>query len=283
MNIGFSMQGQYNLPITQVIALLKKAGFSAVSPLWSPELDMQALADSVKEHGMIIQSLHAPHKGISQLWKPTDPATTPIYTNILNCLDACAQFHVPIMVIHGWQGLIYTFPAEPLDFRCFDSIVTHSKKVGVCIAFENLEGEEYLHALLERYTDCAHVGFCWDSGHDHCYPHKTDFLQDYGHRLIMTHINDNWGLRDPSGIPDGKDDLHLLPYDGNIVWEHAMYRLLQAPIQTTLNFELKIRSHSQAEADLLYLHLSAEEFFLAAGQRARCIADQYEAMIAKQS
>ena len=275
MDIGFSMQEQYDIPMTQVIALLKKAGFSAVSPLWSPELDMHALTRCVKNHSMMIQSLHAPHKGIALLWEPDAPSAADVHRRILRCLDACAQFQVPMMVIHGWQGLLYTFPAEPLDFRFFDSLVDYAQRLGVCIAFENLEGEEYLHALLTRYHNCPHVGFCWDSGHDHCYPHKTDFLQAYGHRLIMTHLNDNFGLRDPNGIPSGKDDLHFLPYDGNIDWEYALRRLQSAAKQSILNFEIKIRSHSQAEADLPYTHFSPEAFFFTAGQRARRIADQY--------
>ena len=276
IKLGFSLQTQYAIPAKQVIELLKINGFSAVSPLWSPGLDLDALLACVQEHGMTIQSLHAPHRGIPLLWQPDDPQSAETQDNIMGCIASCARYQIPIMVIHGWQGVIYTFPKEPLNFRFFDQMVDYARDLGVCIAFENIEGEEYLDGLMTRYRDQNHIGFCWDSGHDHCYPHTMDFLESFGDRLIMTHLNDNLGLRDPSGVPSGKDDLHFLPYDGNIDWNQAMNQLKDAAKQDILNFEFKTRSKSDAPSDLLYADLSPEAFFQAAGQRARQIAQLYE-------
>ena len=280
VDIGFSLQMQYACPLEQVIALLRDAGFSAVSPVWSPELPLDTLAASVQKHDMMIQSLHAPHGGLTYLWNSKEPLSAKAQQNIIGCIDACVRFQIPIAVVHGWQGLQYTFPGEPLDYSIFDRITDHAEQNGVCIAFENLEGEEYLESLMNRYCDRACIGFCWDSGHDHCYPHRLDFLKVFGQRLIMTHINDNLGLRDPNGVPTGNDDLHFLPYDGNIHWEHALGRLKALPKQKILNFEIKKRSTSNAPEDLIYDSLSPEAFFHLAGQRARKIADLYEQIIA---
>lgn len=274
-NIGFSLQGQYDRPVSEVIALLKKVGFSAVSPVWTPDLDLKLIAGCTGTQGMTIQSLHAPHKGIDLLWKPDTAAASEAQKNIIRSIDACARFQIPILVMHGWQGLLYTFPDKPLDFRFFDRIVPYAKQQGVSIAFENLEGEEYLAALMARYRNQPHIGFCWDSGHDHCYPHKTDFLKQYGDRLIMTHLNDNLGLRSAAGIPTGNDDLHFLPYDGNIDWDCTLSRLKNAPLQSILNFELKIRSTSTDPKDLIYVTLSLEQFLEKAATQARKIATQY--------
>lgn len=274
--IGFSLQPQYDLPIAHVISLLKDSGFSAVSPVWSPDCDLSALSACVRNHGMKIQSLHAPHKNISFLWQPDSPESTEVQANIFSCLDSCKAFDIPIMVLHGWQGLKYTFPTTPLDFRFFDKMVEYAEKQGITVAFENLEGEEYLEALMNRYSHLPHIGYCWDSGHDHCYPHKTDFLASYGHRLIMTHLNDNWGLRDPNGVPSGTDDLHFLPYDGNLDWDSAMDRLSKAAGQDMLNFEFKVRSKSTNPSDLIYTQMTLEQFIHTAGQRAKKIAKLYD-------
>lgn len=273
--IGFSLQAQYGLPMDRVIPLLKQAGFSAVSPVWTPELALSELAALANAQGMTLQSLHAPHKHIAMLWEPDSPLSAQVQGNMLRCIDDCARFGIPILVVHGWQGLSYTFPETPLDYRSFDRIVDRAQAQGVSIAFENLEGEEYLQALMDRYRDRPHVGFCWDSGHDHCYPHKLDFLKAFGSRLIMTHLNDNLGLRDPAGIPSGTDDLHLLPMDGNLDWELALGRLKNAPRQSILNFEFKTRSHSSDPRDLIYAGVPPEEFFAEAGRRARSIAEKY--------
>jgi sugar phosphate isomerase/epimerase len=268
VKIGFSLQSQYDCPNAQVIELLSDAGFSAVSPVWSPNLPLEEIAACVQKHNMTIQSLHAPHGGHSALWNSKDPLSAKAQKNITDCIDACARFQIPVMVVHGWQGLFYTFPKEPLDFSVFDRIVDYAGQKNVSVAFENLEGEEYLEALMTRYCDRSHVGYCWDSGHDHCYPHKLDFLESFGQRLIMTHLNDNLGLRNPDGTPTRDDDLHFLPYDGNIHWETALGRLKNLPKQEILNFELKKRSISNAPKDLIYEKLSAKEFFELAGKRA---------------
>jgi sugar phosphate isomerase/epimerase len=278
-NIGFSLQKQYDRPLTQVIPLLHRAGFCAVSPIWSPELDLAAVVACTKAERMAIQSVHAPHKGIPLLWEPEHPQAAAVQAHILRCLDDCARYQIPIMVLHGWQGLRYTFPKEPLDFRFFDRMVQYAQHRGVSVALENLEGEEYLEALMTRYRDLPHIGFCWDSGHDHCYPHRTDFLQAFGHRLIMTHLNDNLGVRNPSGIPSGDDDLHFLPYDGNLDWAHILGRLKDAPRQDILNFEFKTLSHSTAPRDLRYANMPLEAFLAEAGRRARDIAVQYAAVL----
>ena len=281
VKLGFSLQAEYDCPLEQVIALLKEAGFSAVSPVWSPKLPMAELDELTKRHNMIIQSLHAPHGGIDRLWQPADPICAQTKSNIFSTVDTCAEYGIPIMVMHGWQGLIYTFPTEPLDFCAFDSIVDYAEQKGVKIAFENLEGEEYLAALMDRYRGRAHVGYCWDSGHDHCYPHKTDFLDSYGHRLIMTHINDNLGYRTPEDFPTPIDDLHFLPYDGNIEWPSELARLKGMPRQEILNFELKKRSASKAEKDLIYNSITAAEYIRKAGERAHRVADIYERIISE--
>lgn len=277
VGIGFSLQKQYTLPMEQIVSMLKENGFSAVSPLWSPELDIAALSACVKAHKMVIQSIHSMHKSIELLWEPENEMALPVFQNILKSLDDCARFGVDILVIHSWQGLVYSFPKGALNFGLFDKIVRYAEKRDVAIAFENLEGEEYLDALMMRYLKQKNVGFCWDSGHDNCYPHQLDFLDKFGDRLIMTHLNDNFGLRDTEGIPSKNDDLHLLPFDGVIDWDQVLFKLQNASRQAVLNFEIKTLARSGAEGDLLYANLSLEKFIEKAGRRARLIAEKYAA------
>ena len=273
VSLGFSLQAKYDCPPVQAVEMLSDAGFSAISPVWSPELPLEDLTACTQKLGMTIQSVHAPHRGQPILWDPNDPLWETTQQQFLDCLDACARYDIPIAVLHGWQGLGYTFPETPLDFSAFDRIVDYAEGRKVSIAFENLEGEEYLAALMDRYRSRPHIGYCWDSGHDHCYPHKLDFLEAFGDRLIMTHIHDNLGTR---GVPTTLDDLHLLPGDGNIHWESNIRRLKTAPRQEILNFELKKLCKSPAAQDRIYADLSTRDYFCLAGKRARQIADLYE-------
>lgn len=279
VGIGFSLQAQYSLPITQVIPILCENGFSAVSPVWTPELDIRCLADCAKLHRMTIQSLHATHKDTPLLWEPENEKSQSVFQNIMKSIDDCSEFDIPILVVHGWQGFDYDFSHKSLNFGIFDKFVQRAEEKGISIAFENLEGEEFLCALMERYREKSNVGYCWDSGHDNCYPHETNFLEKFGERLIMTHLNDNFGLRDPEGVPTGDDDLHLIPYDGVIDWDKALLKLKKHPKQKILNFEIKTSSHSKAEEDLIYKNLSLSDFIAKVAKSARIIAEKYSQLI----
>ena len=272
--LGFSLESKYSLPTPQVIALLRQAGFSALSPVWTDFETLCVMAEQAKQQDMFLQSLHAPPKDIDRLWQPQRPESAAMQAAMLESLDACARLQIPTLVVHGWQGLEYSFPDTPLDFSFFDKLVATARQLGVAIAFENLEGEEYLAALLARYRGESHVGYCWDSGHDHCYPHKLDFLAQFGDRLMMTHLNDNMGFRGEGGKPVSRDDMHILPYDGIIDWPRQFQRLKAARPQDTLNFEIKTVSHRLPT----YPQWTLEQLIAEAGNRARRIAAGYSAL-----
>ena len=268
VDLGFSLQAQYDLSFSQAIVLLNNAGFSAVSPIWSPDLALETLATCVQKHNMTIQSLHAPHGGLAYLWNSKDPLSVQAQRNITDCIDACAQFQIPITVVHGWQGLIYTFPKEPLDFSVFDRIVDHADQKKVSIAFENLEGEEYLDALMAHFAGNDTVGFCWDSGHEMCYNHSQDLLAKYGDRLLCTHLNDNLGIKAYDGTITWLDDLHLLPFDGIADWTYNAKRLAKCNFRDVLTFELTVKSKPGRHDNDAYGQMPFERYVAEAYKRA---------------
>lgn len=277
--LGFSLQMQYALPALAVIPMVREAGFEALSPVWSGTAELHTIAEAARREGMALQSLHGPTRDVRMLWRRDPGEAASIKDAVLRSIDDCARFEIPILVMHGWRGFQNMVPQGELCFDHFDQIVSHARNLGIRIAFENLEGEGYLAALMERYRGEETVGYCWDSGHDHCYPHKLDFLDAFGDRLIMTHLNDNLGLRDPVGEPAADDDLHFLPGDGILDWEAQLRRLQRARKQEILNFELKVRSHSKVPEDLIYVDLPLEIYIWEAGKRARALAEQYSAIM----
>jgi sugar phosphate isomerase/epimerase len=93
-----------------------------------------------------------------------------------------------------------------------------------------------------------------------CYAPDRDFLKEYGSRLLMTHLNDNYGITDPAGKLQGTDDLHLIPYQGIGNWEQILKRLKGAKAQEILNFELKIRPKGDRCKVDLYSKMPLEEY-----------------------
>ena len=274
--IGFSLQNKYSAAMPDVLKLLCAVGFDAVSPLWQRGGDLAGTVDAALRCGLTLQSLHGPLRGLDKMWSRDTACSAPILEELLCAADDCAAYGFPLLVVHAWTGLDYTFRESSLFFGNFDRLVERAHRKGIRIAFENLEGPEYLAALLERYRDTETVGLCWDSGHELCYAPNRDFLKEYGHRLLMTHLNDNLGITHPEGRLQGTDDLHLLPYDGIAHWPTILHRLREAKQQEILNFELKIRPKGDRCTLDLYSKLPLEQYFFEAYTRAsRAVSGYY--------
>ena len=274
MKLGFSLESRYNLPMPQVMDLLADAGFAALSLPWERGDGLAEMVRLAKERNLTLQSLHGAIRGMPAMWSRDPAVAAPQLRDLLDSATDCAKYGIPILVVHPWNGVDYTFRQEDLFFDHFDAFMAHAESLGICVAFENLEGPEYLEALLERYSA---AGFCWDSGHERCYTPGRDFLQHYGHRLVMTHLNDNLGVTDPAGHLSGTDDLHLLPGDGTLDWDAALHRLKLAQPQEILNFELKIRPKGNRCKLDLYSPLPLPQYFRQAyAQASYAVSDYFE-------
>ena len=270
VKIGFSLQNSYVLPMVQALPLLRQTGFDAISPVWQADSQMEIIATTAAKCGLTLQSLHGQLRGIPYMWSREEAESSKIFSELMAGLYECDRYGFPIMVVHPWTGFDYDFDPLTAYYGNFDRLMEQADKLGIRIAFENLEGPEFLYALLGRYPQ---AGFCWDSGHQQCYDPDTDFLGKFGHRLIMTHLNDNFGITGTSLT--GDDDLHLIPGDGIADWQENVRRLQKAQAQEILNFELKIRPRGDRCVKDLYSHLPLEEFFRQAATQARAIADAY--------
>ena len=272
--IGFSLQSKYALPMNDVLHILKDLGLYAVSPVWTKDGALDTLVNTAVGYGLTLQSLHSPFEGLTGMWSRDEDHWGNIRRNLLKSVDDCAACNIPVLVVHTWGGIDYTFRKEDLHFGNFDALVDRACAKGVKIAFEHLEAPEYLEELMSRYQ-IPDVGFCWDSGHELCYTPQWDGLSKYGQRLIMTHLNDNLGITDPSGKLQGTDDLHLIPYHGIADWEETVQRLKAVRPQEVLNFELKIRPKGDRCTHDLYSKIPLEDYFAEAFHNAQKAVSDY--------
>lgn len=273
--IGISVGNNYSIPTTELVKILKRIGFDAVSPEWERNVDIDKIITSAKSCGLEIQSLHAPYLKAADLWSRDSAISEPALDELLDTIKDCKRHSVPIAVVHTWIGFEYEFDKNSLYFDNFEKLVEEAGKAGVKIAFENTEGDEYLFALMEHFSGCDTVGFCWDSGHELCYNHSADLLASFGDRLIMTHLNDNLGISRYDGKTYWTDDLHLLPYDGIADWDYNIDRLKKSNKLDILNFELVINSKPNRLENDIYGQMSIEQYFTEVYKRACRIAYRY--------
>ena len=274
--LGISVGNHYSLPTTDIITMLKKIGFEAVSPEWEPNVDLKAISETAKECNMTLQSLHAPFGGAAKMWSTDKKVSDPALAEIMASLEDCHRYGIPILVVHAWIGFDNIPQPTEEGLENFGKLVDKACEYGIKIAFENTEGDEHLFALMEHFKDNAAVGFCWDSGHELCYNHSEDLLQKYGDRLIMTHLNDNLGISRFDGKTYWTDDLHLLPFDGIADWNYNVERLKKSTIPEYLNFELNMTSKPERHENDCYAAMPYEQYFTEAYKRACRIAYQLQ-------
>lgn len=273
--IGISFAACYGLTVEETLKIIKNVGFDGISPVWSSEAELADVVGIAELLGLEVQSLHAPFGKAADMWSREENVLAPVKTELKKVIDACAKFHISVVVAHVWIGFDYKFDKNCLYYENFDEIVHYAKEHNVKIAFENTEGIEYLRALMDHFKGDETVGFCWDSGHEMCYNYSEDLLAEFGDRLIMTHLNDNLGISRFDGKIFWTDDLHLLPYDGIADWDYNIQRLRMARHQPILNFELNTTSKPNRHENDIYAGMDPVQYFTGAYMRACRIAYRY--------
>lgn len=269
---GISVSNSYGVPVPELVRLVGRTGFDAVSPEWEENDDFAETAEAARESGLAIQSLHGPFDVAAKMWSADTDDSEEAMRKLLLSLETCKQYSIPVMVVHVWMGFDNIPAPNSEGFENFGKLVKKAEEYGVKIAFENTEGDELLFALMEHFDGNGNVGFCWDSGHEMCYNHSMDLLARFGDRLIMTHLNDNLGISCFDGKTYWTDDLHLLPFDGIADWDYNVARMKKAKKQEYINFELNIRSKPNRHENDAYGEMPIERYFTEAYNRACRIA-----------
>ena len=256
------------LSVEEQIRLFHKTGFEAFFTDYRSAKDVAAYAALAKELGMEYQSIHAPFNKSDDMWHGDDKTAKIAVDELIECLHACADNGVPIMIAHTYIGFYDGRKPTEQGLENYGKVVKEAEKLGIKIAFENTEGEEYLAALMEHFKNNPFVGFCWDSGHEMCYNGSEDMLALYGDRLIATHLNDNLGVKDFGGRITWHDDLHLLPFDGIADWDNIAERLDKCGYDGILTFELNINSKPDRHENDVYGKMKIEEYVAESYKRA---------------
>jgi len=274
------------IPIEDQIRLIANTGFEAIFTSWDHGVPVNEYKKIADECGVEYQSIHAPfHKAadVSKMWLHGEAGKI-ASGELCRCLEICSENEIGIMVSHVYIGFKYELPNEEtarIGLQNFGTVVRRAEKLGVKVAFENTEGEEFLDILMKGFKNEPCAGFCLDTGHEQCYNRGVDMLALYGDRLIATHINDNLGISSYDGVTAPRDDLHLLPFDGIIDWSDMAKRLDDCGFNGTMTFEVKKNSHAGRHNNDVYSLLTPEMYIAEAYKRACRLASMRKIKQAK--
>lgn len=131
---------------------------------------------------------------------------------------------------------------QMLDYnlKIYGPILELASSLGVGLAFENMAdvdggrrsgvyGAE-LCDIVKTFND-PYVGICWDFGHgNRVFKNQIPQIKEIAPYLKATHVDDNVG----------KDDLHTMPFFGNVDWRKIMPLLSEIGYDGCFNFELAV-------------------------------------------
>lgn len=264
--ICLGISDSFDCEVFDQIGKFSEAGFSGFFTDWTDGTDVKKIKTFADEIGMLYQSIHAPFNIMSDIWHEGEVGERAAGV-LADCLRDCAKNGIELMVAHAFIGFDDHNPT-PEGIENFSKVVIEAEKLGVKIALENTEGEEYLMALMEVFSGSRAVGFCFDSGHELCYGGGRDMLELYGDRLFATHLNDNLGISSRDGHITWTDDLHLLPFDGIADWDGIAERLVKCGFDGPLTFELLRDSKPNRHDNDKYKRMPIDEYIAEAYARA---------------
>ena len=265
--LGINVLSGEGVPVIEQMEMIRGVGWDACFTGWEPE-HTEAWANAAARLGLVYQSIHSPFGGVARLWREGEEGRAET-ERLIACVNDCARFDIPVMVIHPFIGFRDHTPT-PVGLENYARVAEAADRAGVKLGFENVEGEEYLAALMERFWDAPCCGFCFDTGHEMCYNGGKDMLALYGEKLCHTHCNDNLGVAaDFEAAEPWYHDLHLTMGDGIVDWKGVMARIDATPYEGPLMCELTRADKPGRQTHAGYRALPLEDFYAFALNRAR--------------
>jgi L-ribulose-5-phosphate 3-epimerase len=269
MNTAICTGFDYEIPFETTMAMIREAGFRVVALGARPEHSGYATAAgraTIRRltTGMAIDSVHAPFPEGDRLFSLDESERRESVHRCEIAVEAAAELACPIVVIHLIQP--YDIPHGKERDRMIDqgrrsvaALAACCETRGVKLALENGQRADYDEVVAAFLTefDVPHVGFCYDSGHEHVQGACFRLLERFGDRLLTFHLHDNNG-----------SDIHLLPYEGTIPWDRFGPTLRGFSYRGNLLLEADIR-HSQFQnpAEFLAQAKARAEALLAGDRR----------------
>ena len=241
--------------------IIKDTGFDCFFTEHDDMKTVSEIREKADKLALDFEFIHAPFSGCNKMWQ-TGEEYLPLFNSIKSCIDSASANKVRTIILHvssGWTPP----PVNDLGLSRFDELVAYAADKNVNVAFENLRKLGNLACLMDRYESTKNVGFCLDCGHEHCYTETVPFMDLFGKRLLCTHIHDNFGRTKNA---NSWDDLHYLPFDGEIDYAKLIRKLDEYAYQGSLMLEV-FNDRKQE-----YAEMSAEAFIQTAFQRIKKIS-----------
>jgi len=201
------------------------------------------LHEWLADAGLELASVHAPvaervvggrSEGVFSLASPDRAARERALAEAERALHIARRIPFRALVVH--LGLLR--PAEnsrDAARRSIDALHDMADPLGVTVALEVIRNELSRPGSLTHFVEDAlerpGVGICLDVGHAHLEGELADDIETVSEHLAAIDLHDN----------GGRNDDHLVPFEGAIDWPGALTAIQKVGYDDTLMFELAQR------------------------------------------
>jgi sugar phosphate isomerase/epimerase len=237
MNPGIHAWFGFDLPYRKRLHAIRRHGFDAVMFFLFEDASVFEAVKGAKEAHLNVLNAHLPYRNINSLWENT-PAGDEYMSILLSLIGDAGVAGIDTLVIHPSDGDHPPLPSAVGTER-FRRLTEAAAKRDIVLALENVRVREHFDHLLTKISD-RHLQVCYDAGHHHCSSDDREILLRYKGRIRAVHLHDN----------DGKEDQHLIPFQGTIDWSREMRLLRESSYNGALALEVMGNPGSDADAYL---------------------------------
>lgn len=184
---------------------------------------LDRLEAKLRERGLAYSTCHLP---FYNYFRDNDEEKIRLFdVGTYRALDGAGRLGLKWAVIHS---------APEVDQICnfVRPYADYANARGVGIAIENLrvvKNEVTIEAIEKLSAEGYTVGCCFDTGHSNfAGDNVADSIRQFGKRIKMLHVHDNYGDR----------DAHQPPYGGNIDWKSVVAALNEIGYEGDFNYEI---------------------------------------------
>jgi len=199
----------------------------------------------LRENALSLHSIHAPivERHVDGQWigplslaAPDEADRARAVGETAAALEVARRVPAGFLVVHLGYADATTPPGEENSLRAaarsLEEISALAAPLGVRVAVEvipnRLSTPDALVRLLEDELELPEAGICLDFGHASLIGDLVDAIETVSGLLTTTHVHDN----------RGKEDDHLVPFDGITDWDAALMSLQKVGYDGTLLFEV---------------------------------------------
>ena len=211
---------------------------SAIANLQQDLASARLVLDSV--HAPVSEAVAGGRPGARlNLASPDGPSRERAVDEALHALYIARRLPFSVLVVH--PGVPRSLQQTPLDNnrdamrRSIETLATAAEPLGVTIAVElipnTLSKPESLVYFIEDVLDVGAASICLDMGHAHLGGDLVDTIETVSEHIAAVHAHDN----------RGREDEHLLPFEGTIDWAAALTTLQKVGYEAPIVLELASR------------------------------------------